>query len=172
MSCHVWKNEIKLQNIVYKYLSSSMNVCVSDRPKHNSRSEASFFYSKTQKNHRNGFENKLVLSSLSSFWPFCFPLFLCVCVCAAKGPTRLCGHYCKSTLTRCWLRLGGRVWNVARLLPFFFPPFLLQGRRPSHAFSFCVCVQTRLVPLYYGFRIITMHLGDLCHCVCGISHSV
>lgn len=114
-----------------------MKVCVSDRPKRNSRSGASFFYGKTHKNHRNGFENKLVLSSLSSFWPFCFPLFLSVCVCAAKGPTRLCGHYCKSTLTRCWLRLGGRVWNVARLLPFFC--ILLQGRRPSHTFSFCVC---------------------------------
>lgn len=177
MSCHVWTNEIKLQtNCVQVPVLFHESVRVRQTEAQKSQrnvggvSEASFFYSKTQKNHRKGFENKLVLSSLSSFWPFCFPLFLSVCVCAAKGPTRLCGHYCKSTLTRCWLRLGGRVWNVARLLPFFCIP--LQGRRPSHTFSFCVCVQTRLVPLYYGFRIITMHLGDLCHCVCGISHSV
>lgn len=124
---------------MHKYLPSSMKVWVSDRQKHNSRSEASFFCSKTQKNHRNGFQNKLVLSSLSSFWPFCFSLFLSVCVSAAEGPTRLCGHYCKSTLTRCWLRLGGRVWNVARLLPFFFFLPAAGTATVSYVLFLCVC---------------------------------
>lgn len=66
---------------------------------------------KTKKQqHRSGFENKLLLSS---FWPLCFPSFYFSLYLFAppKRPTRLCDHYCKSALTRCWLRFGGLVWN-------------------------------------------------------------
>lgn len=121
--------------------------------------------------HRNGFENKLVLSTLSSFWHFCFPLFFLSLYLFAppRGPTRLCGH-CKSTLTRRWLRFGRvGVKRCSAVASFAsrcrdIPGYRLVCSSLSRA-------QTRLVPLRYGFPIITMHPGDPCHCVAGF-HTV
>lgn len=93
-----------------------MKVCVSDRLKHQSIKTAKKAPASSHRPHcfivKLRRRNTEMVLKINSYFilclvsgVFCFPPFLslslCVFVCAAKGPTRLCGHHCKSTLTRC-----------------------------------------------------------------------
>lgn len=169
MSCHVWKNEIKLQKLCTSTSPLPWKcACQTDRSAIFARRPHSFIVRLRKTTEMdlkiNSYFLAFLVSGLSvspyfSLYVFALPRAQLDCV--------------ATTANLPWQDAdSGSADGCETLLAFclFFASCCRDGDRLIR--SLFVCVQTRLVPLYYGFQIITMHLGDLCHCVCGISHSV